>query len=101
MQERIEGKWIDCFVHVFELCKVAEGRSDRHPFRDAIAFRERAAFRIGAAATWGAALSCCYPHSAAACCGADTFDGHDGCDSTTEACDGGADRRAIGDRCHR
>ena len=25
MQERIEGKWIDCFVHVFELCNVQKG----------------------------------------------------------------------------
>jgi 2,5-dihydroxypyridine 5,6-dioxygenase len=25
MQERIEGKWIDCFVRVFELCKVQRG----------------------------------------------------------------------------
>lgn len=25
MQERIEGKWIDCFAHVFELCKVQKG----------------------------------------------------------------------------
>jgi len=25
MQERIEGKWIDCFVDVFALCNVQKG----------------------------------------------------------------------------